>query len=479
MSERCPRCPGCQLSTAPGVTSQPVLHRPHRAPQQEERAALSQQVSCAPRDATSESHRSPQEARPPPGEALCSLSSLGNIPARRIKANPLPCMVSGWHQAVPPAATPRCPPVPAPGRVPAAWPACQCPAPEEHRELLTYEQISSTEHSLWAKSFNSFWIPWGKQHRLLCYSLHALRRAASAAINTAREGAKRSPRYMGTLVAPRSAQHLPVAPCCSPACDKPGRTQRTSRGTAHPCPLILSPPAWPHQGTSSCPTRGICWAKTLLLEALCSHWDSGCAVPAKNLREVPKGGNSLQRQALLSQPRPQTKTTTAALVLGGTHPAWVAKGLPVPTRDAFIRVPLPMAEAGVKTHEEGWNIDLCATDGCGSAQGQQGQELMPQPQVPHSHVGDTRTGHTLPRLHQAPASTAMLRAQPQHQGPRRQHHQASPVRSPNTSIDKTLALAAQTTNHKSILHDAQPVTAEQVRFSESTKRFLQRLSYLG
>lgn len=184
-------------------------------------------------------------------------------------------------------------------------------------------------------------------------------------------------------------------------------------------------------------------------------------------------------QALLSPPRPQPKTTTAALVLGGTHPAWVAKGLPVPTRDAFIRVPLPMAEAGVKTHEEGWNIDLCATDGCGSAQGQHGQELMPQPQVPHSHVGDTRTGHTLPRLHQAPASTAMLRAQPQHQGPRRQHHQASPVRSPNTSINKTLALAAQTTNHKSILHDAQPVTAEQVRFSESTRRFLQRLSYLG
>lgn len=32
-----------------GVTWQPALHRPHRAPQQEERAALSQQVSCAPR----------------------------------------------------------------------------------------------------------------------------------------------------------------------------------------------------------------------------------------------------------------------------------------------------------------------------------------------------------------------------------------------------------------------------------------------
>lgn len=137
---------------------------------------------------------------------------------------------------------------------------------------------------------------------------------------------------------------------------------------------------------------------------------------------------------------------------------------------AFSRVPLPMAQAGVKTHEEGWDIDLCATDGCGSAQGQHGQELMPQPQVPHSHGGDTRTGHTLPRLHQAPASTAMLRAQPQHQGPRWQHHQASPVRSPNISIDKTLALAAQTTNHKNILHDAQPSTAEQVRFSESTGR---------
>lgn len=137
---------------------------------------------------------------------------------------------------------------------------------------------------------------------------------------------------------------------------------------------------------------------------------------------------------------------------------------------AFSRVPLPMAEAGVKTHKEGWDIDLCATDGCGSAQGQHGQELMPQPQVPHSHGGDTRTGHTLPHLHQAPASTAMLRAQPQHQGPQRQHHQASPVRSPNISIDKTLALAAQTTNHKNILHDAQPGTAEQLRFSESTGR---------
>lgn len=45
-------------------------------------------------------------------------------------------------------------------------------------------------------------------------------------------------------------------------------------------------------------------------------------------------------QVLLSPPWPQPKTTTAALVLGGTHPAWVAKVLPVPTQ----RHTLPLAE---------------------------------------------------------------------------------------------------------------------------------------
>lgn len=74
----------------------------------------------------------------------------------------------------------------------------------------------------------------------------------------------------------------------------------------------------------------------------------------------------------------------------------------------------------------------------------------------------------------------MLRAQPQHHGPRTQHHQASPVRSPNTFSNKTLALAAETINHKNILRDTQPDMAEQAKMLQEQEAFSQqRLSYLG
>lgn len=156
-------------------------------------------------------------------------------------------------------------------------------------------------------------------------------------------------------------------PCAAsqPVTSPAGPSAPGAQHTHVPCsfPLLLGHTKAPR----SCPTQGTRWGKTLLLEALCSHRDPGCSVHAKNCRELPKGCKvPAKTQALLSLPWPRPTNHNSSVGAGwdtSSHGGQVASRANTEAQDAFSRVPLPMAEAVVKTHEEGWNIDLCATDG--------------------------------------------------------------------------------------------------------------------
>lgn len=120
--------------------------------------------------------------------------------------------------------------------LPMALPARQHRPQEEHRDLLTCEQISSAEHSLWAKSFNSLWIPLGKAvliALLLAYTCCA-RQPALPSIPAPRREPKGHPGTRGQ----GTGLMLRPAPARSPcAASKPATSQA---GAQEPEPTVLA-----------------------------------------------------------------------------------------------------------------------------------------------------------------------------------------------------------------------------------------------
>lgn len=190
----------------------------------------------------------------------------------------------------------------------------------KQRDLLTCEQISSTECSLWAKSFNSFWIPWGKQHRSLYYQLTHAALGSQHGHQYSQGGSQEVTPAHGDTGGP--TQHLPQ-PCAAP---------ETVTDWQDPAQHSQQHPLLDHTKPGRLyPTRGTHWGRTLLSEPPCSHRISKAM---GNCPRVPAKG-----WVLLSP----------SVTLVGAHPARVATWLPVTHREKRHTMPFSSQEAGKLT----------------------------------------------------------------------------------------------------------------------------------